>query len=337
MFYTGAMALRGVNLGGWLVAERWMTPELFRDVKADGEIALVRELGMEMAKKRLKKHRDEFITEQDITWIKKQGFDFVRIPVGYWLFEQTDDFIDGEAYLQHAFRWATKYKLGVVLDFHGLQGSQNGYDHSGQPGRVRLYRRNNKAAALKTLEYMCQRYGQQPSLLGIEVINEPKVRWCLGRLMSYYTQAYRIVARNSRGNVRIIVSDAFKPLRVARKLSRLGLGGRLVVDIHLYQVFSHHDIQLNLDGHIEKIQRDWNSLLTELKRYTDVMVGEWSAALPTQSYQGLPGGEAENAVHYYNVQRQVFHEHAWAECYWSYKAPGCGVWDYRSQLDFQQA
>ena len=119
-------ALRGVNLGGWLVAERWMTPELFADIEGDGEIALVNELGYEKARARLKKHRDTFIREEDFVTIKDQGFDFVRLPVGYWLFEETDDFIDGEDYIRRAFTWASQNHLGVVLDFHGLQGSQNG-------------------------------------------------------------------------------------------------------------------------------------------------------------------------------------------------------------------
>src|SRR6478736_6585410 len=114
-------ARRGINLGGWLVAERWMTPQLFAGVIEDGEIALVRELGYDEARRRLEMHRSSFITEKDFQWIAEHGFEFVRLPVGYWLFEETDDFIDGETYLRRAFEWATRYKLGVVLDFHGLQ------------------------------------------------------------------------------------------------------------------------------------------------------------------------------------------------------------------------
>ncbi len=84
-------ALRGINLGGWLVAERWMTQDLFRGVKGDDEYSLGWELGQEEASRRLKVHRDTFITQRDFRWIADQGFDFVRLPVGYWLLEDTEN------------------------------------------------------------------------------------------------------------------------------------------------------------------------------------------------------------------------------------------------------
>lgn len=325
-------ALRGINLGGWLVAERWMTPQLFEDVNGDGEIALVRELGYEMAKRRLTTHRDQFIREEDFQWIAEHDFDFVRLPVGYWLFQETADFIDGERYIRQAFEWAALYGLGVVLDFHGLQGSQNGQDHSGQVGKVRFYRPGNRHQALRTLEHMCKTYGAHEQLLGIELINEPKVRWFLWRLLRYYDKAYSLAEKHLRPDVKIIVSDGFKPLRMARALSRRGYGHRLVLDVHLYQVFGKADQHLTAEQHIYKVEREWSELLTTLSQYLPVLVGEWSAALPATAYAGH--GKSEQAVtgQYFKAQQICFDAGSWAHSYWSYKAPGGGVWDYRSGL-----
>lgn len=322
-------ALRGINLGGWLVAERWMTPSLFEGVKGDGEIALVQELGYEAARDRLKAHRDSFITEADFQWIAEHGFAFVRLPVGYWLFTKTDDFIDGEAYLQHAFEWARLHDLKIILDFHGLQGSQNGQDHSGQVGKVRLYRPGNRRSALETLEYMCRTYGAHEALLALEIINEPKVRWFLWRLLRYYDRAVAIAARYLAPTVQIIVSDAFKPARMARALSRRGYGSRVVLDIHLYQVFGKSEQELSVDQHLAIVNGEWRALLQELSAHLPVMVGEWSAALPRRADL-----ESRNAE-YFAAQRRVFDRVSWAHCYWSYKAPGCGAWDYRSRSEFQ--
>jgi len=329
-------ALRGINLGGWLVAERWMTPQLFDGVTGTGEIALVRELGYDDAHDRLVAHRETFITEKDFTWIAEQGFDFVRIPVGYWLFAQTDNFIDGEVYLTKAFEWAKRHKLGIVLDFHGLQGSQNGYDHSGQTGKVRLYRGSNTKDALSTLEYMAKTYGQDEALLAIELINEPKIRWFLWWLLRYYDRAYKIAEQYVRPEARIIVSDAFKPLRMARALSRRGYGDRLVLDIHLYQVFGKENLDLTLDQRIGKVKTEWAELLARLRRYQPVMVGEWSAALPANAYGSHNSSEVLGATRFYDAQLECFDTQAWAHSYWSYRAPGCGVWDYRSQPSFQR-
>lgn len=320
-----AKALRGINLGGWLVAERWMTPELFEGVANDGEIALVQELGRKEAHVRLTKHRDRFITETDFKHIADLGFDFVRLPVGYWLFEETDDFIDGEDYVSRAFAWAAQYRLGVVLDFHGLQGSQNGHDHSGQVGKVRFYRRINRGQALRTLTYMCKTYGKHEALMAIEIINEPKARWFLWRLLRYYDRAIAATERLLRPDVKIIVSDAFKPLRMARALSRRRYGSRVVLDVHLYQVFSERDQSLSFDEHIHVIENEWAPLLGKLMTKTPVLVGEWSAALPARADRAGRNHE------YYRAQQAVFDDLVWAHCYWSYKAPGNGAWDYRSQ------
>ena len=331
--YNGYMtkALRGINLGGWLVAERWMTPHLFQGVVNDGERALVRELGFNIAAERLKKHRDTYITEKDFEWIAAQGFDFVRLPVGYWLFAETDDFIDGETYLCQAFKWADIHGLGVVLDFHGLQGSQNGLDHSGEVGKVRAYRRRNRHQALDTLSYLCQTYGTHERLIGLEVINEPKVRWFLWRLLRYYDRAIAIAERSLRPDVKIIVSDAYQPLRLAQALSRRGYSSRVVLDVHLYQIFSEEDRLLSFQGHMKKVSQEWRKLLADVGHSMPVMIGEWSAALPTSAYDGQPETEAGDAAKYYRAQRELFDDHSWAHSYWSYKAPGSGVWDFSSQ------
>ena len=51
--------IKGVNLGGWLVLEKWMTPELFDGTEAEDEYHLLLELG-DKAESIIKKHRDTF-------------------------------------------------------------------------------------------------------------------------------------------------------------------------------------------------------------------------------------------------------------------------------------
>jgi len=319
------MALKGINLGGWLVAERWMTPALFEGVTGEGERAIGRELSLEAAKGRIDAHRRSFITEEDFRWIASHGFDFVRLPVGYWLFEEASGFVSGEEYVQKAFKWAQKHQLKVVLDFHGLQGSQNGQDHSGQVGKVRFYRRRQRKRALATVEYLTERYGHEPALLAIELINEPKARWYIYRLVRYYREAYRIAAANVRPDVKIIVSDAFQPIRLARALVRAKLGDQLVLDVHLYQLFSSEDQRMTLGQHIDKVQYEWKDLLLNVSGQVPVLVGEWSATLPSRVT--TPAACRQ----FYEAQINTFNETAWAHSYWSYKVPGGGSWSYRDQ------
>jgi glucan 1,3-beta-glucosidase len=325
-------ALRGINLGGWLIAEQWMTPHLFNDVINNGERALVQELGYQEAEMRLKKHRKSFITEADIAQIAKAGYDFVRLPVGYWLFEHTNRYVEGEVYVRHTFDWAEKHGLWVVLDFHGLQGSQNGYDHSGEQGKIRLYCRKNRRASLRTLEYLCKTYGQSEALIGLEVINESQIR--LGwydwwRVLRYYDHAVKLAERYLRPDTKIIVSDAFKPLKMARALSRRGYSSRVVLDIHLYQIFGEKYQPMTLAQHLEEADTKWSEVLTEASALMPVMIGEWSAALPAAAYTGIEQHKEVACAEYFLAQQNLFDETTWAHSYWSYKAPSSGVWDSR--------
>ncbi|MEO5691193.1 MAG: cellulase family glycosylhydrolase [Candidatus Saccharimonadales bacterium] len=326
--------LKGINLGGWLVAERWMTPDLFEGVQNDGEISLVRELGKDEAARRLDAHRGSFITKKDFMWIRQHGFDVIRLPVGYWLFEETPDFIDGEEYLKKAFQWADEYGLKVILDFHGLQGSQNGLDHSGRVGPVHMYWPWNKRKALQTLEYMCQTYGNEPALIGLEVINEPSDSWFLWRLMRYYDKAFTIAEQYLPRDCRIIVSDAFKPRTMAKRLLRKSYAHRIVLDIHLYQAHyldnDPHATPLTLNQHIDVVENEWSSLLEELSSNFEILVGEWSGALPSAAYKSIEGGELVGVGTYIHAQQKLYQQRAWAECYWTYKAPGLGIWDYHT-------
>jgi glucan 1,3-beta-glucosidase len=330
-------ALRGINLGGWLVAERWMTPQLFKGVRQDGESALVRELGRSEAKIRLEAHRQSFITEADFKWIKDQGFDFVRLPVGYWLFEPTDEFLEGEGYVQKAFDWAQKHGLRILLDFHGLQGSQNGYDHSGAPGKVRLYRRKHRRAALKTLGYLCETYGRSEVLIGLEIINEAQIR--LGwydwwRVLKFYDGAVRLAERHLRPETKIIVSDAFEPHKMARALARRGYSSRVLMDMHLYRMFGKKHLGMSHEKHMAAVKDEWTRELEEVSKTFSIMVGEWSAALPAAAYVTTGDEREVECIRYFLAQRDLFDERAWAHSYWSYKVLGGGVWDYRkiSQL-----
>ena len=72
--------LKGVNLGGWLVLERWMTPGLFKGTEARDEYDFMKTPG---AQEKLKKHHKEFIKEEDFQWMQGNGVNAVRIPIGY--------------------------------------------------------------------------------------------------------------------------------------------------------------------------------------------------------------------------------------------------------------
>jgi glucan 1,3-beta-glucosidase len=135
-FPFGKQPIRGVNLGGWLVLEPFITPSLFTATGVIDEWTLCASLGPAESKKVMDKHYATFYTEDDFKQIAEYGLNFVRIPIGYWAI----DVVDGEPfvpelswnYLLKGINWARKYGLRVLIDLHALPGSQNGWNHSGE-------------------------------------------------------------------------------------------------------------------------------------------------------------------------------------------------------------
>ena len=83
--------LRGTNLGNWLVREGYMFhfeggPQSAREIEA-----LANELlGPEAAEKFWKAYLDRYITRDDIQFLKRAGFNSVRIPIHYKYFESDE-------------------------------------------------------------------------------------------------------------------------------------------------------------------------------------------------------------------------------------------------------
>ena len=88
------MKVKGVNLGNWLVLEKWMSPALFAGTTAEDEYYLPRQLSKEVYEARIKIHRSEYITERDFVTIKSMGMEAVRIPVPYFIFGDREPFIE---------------------------------------------------------------------------------------------------------------------------------------------------------------------------------------------------------------------------------------------------
>ena len=116
--------IRGVNIGGWLVTEPWITPSLYDAAPeaAVDEWTFCETLGAEEAKARLSKHWETWINQDDFEKIAQAGMNHVRIPIGYWAVSKFEDepYVDGQLeYMDKAINWAREAGLKVLVDLHG--------------------------------------------------------------------------------------------------------------------------------------------------------------------------------------------------------------------------
>lgn len=329
-------AIQGVNLGGWLVLEKWLTPGLFAGSEAEDEYGLMLELGSR-AHDVLAVHRDSFVTEEDFVWIKGRGLEAVRLPVGYWVFDSYEPYVECLAYIDRAFEWAERYDLLVLVDLHAAPGSQNGWDHSGRKGDVRWHKNKaNIELSLWVLKQLAERYGSRKSLLGIEALNEPRWDVPMRTLFDYYERAYDVLEANLHDNAYIVFHDGFRPHEMASRLAGKGFRNT-VLDMHMYQVFSDEYIGMSLEEHIEHAAHQWSEQLATVSKSLPVIIGEWSASLGDDAFPASIASEQKRAGHlrYAKAQKKVF-DMTLGYFYWNYKAVDAGTWSLRDYPEYAQ-
>ncbi|TYZ67076.1 hypothetical protein PybrP1_013060 [[Pythium] brassicae (nom. inval.)] len=208
----GELKSRGVNLGGWLVAENWMTKEAdfwrgLSDQDAGGGeyTAITKARNPDTIRSNLDYHHSTFITEGEIRAIAEAGFNTVRVPVGYWIvgFDNNDPSgrAEWKAYTAGTIKyldaliqnWAKKYNVAVLISIHGAKGSQNGADHSSPsvPGQSYWSQyRENVDNTWAVSSFLAARYRYEDAFLGIGLLNEPSGTTNEGVLYQHYQDIY---------------------------------------------------------------------------------------------------------------------------------------------------
>lgn len=315
------MALRGVNLGGWLVAERWITPSLFEGIDARNEYQLSQ---TPKGAHRLRRHHKTFITEDDIKWLAEQGVELLRVPVGHWIFGDKTPYVAAIERLDWLIDVAKRHKLQVLICLHGAPGAQNAAEHSGS-GNQHHDRKwlKHTAAQQQTIEVLCKiadRYQQNATIWGIELLNEPEAGRFGLRLARFHRRAYRALTRHARKDTRIVFSDAFYPWLTTNTFWLMKKRAYpVIIDSHLYYCFGASK-KRSFTEQLTRVQYS-SRLLAWLSMMQPVMVGEWSGMLPYRV-------EADQTKEFVGSQVRAYSKSV-AACYWTYKTEDPGRWNYR--------
>jgi len=321
--------LRGVNLGGWLLLEKWMTPSLFKGIDAVDEFSFMKTTG---AVGKIDKHRREFITEADFKWLAGNGINAVRIPIGYWIIKDDKPYESGIKYLDWAVETAKKYNIFVLIDLHGAKGSQNGHDHSGKVGPSEWFKYSEyRKQTINVLEELVLRYKNDENVWGIELLNEPRIGLFHFKLRTFYKDAYKRLSATARPGMNIIFHDAFTP-RLMSGAIKGSTKYPVVMDIHLYQFTVLFPWLYNLESYFKKVQRR-SKLIDRLQKNQPVIIGEWSVTLSGKILDGrTKTQEKDTFKHHADLQLKAY-ENAAGWFYWTYKTEGRGIWHFRSLVE----
>ncbi|KAG9076861.1 hypothetical protein FS749_011316 [Ceratobasidium sp. UAMH 11750] len=301
----GTDVMRGVNLGGWLVLEPFISPALyepyqpsnpnFSGTQAIDEWTLCEAIAANKSSggvaKVLEDHYATFITEEDFAKIAGAGLNWVRIPIPYWAVEKFDDepFLERVSwkYFLKAIEWARKYGLRINVDLHTIPGSQNGFNHSGKRGQINwmhgvmgIANAQRSLNIIRTItEFISQdQYKDVVPFFG--VVNEAQTSQIgIDTITSFYIEMHDMM-RNITGLGKgpfISVHDGFQPLEQWQTF--LPGSDRIALDSHPYFAFADVLDSSPLAQQVKRPCARWASRFNgTLDAYGFAAAGEWSLA-----------------------------------------------------------
>ena len=171
--------IRGINLGNWLNPEGYMFG--FNKTSSARLIdqAFKEMVGPDFTNQFWKKFKDNYITREDIRYIRKTGMNTIRIPFHYKLF--TDEDYMGLSARQDGFQridslvaWCRESEIYLILDMHDAPGGQTGDnidDSYGYPWLMTS--EDSQKQFVEIWKKIADHYKNEPVILGYDLLNEP--------------------------------------------------------------------------------------------------------------------------------------------------------------------
>lgn len=312
--------IKGVNIGGWLVLEPWITPSLFYPFlgKNKNKIAMdmytfCETLGPFEANKRLLNHWFTWFTEEYIQILSKNGINLLRVPIGDWMYIPYGPFLkmdqgkntkctDGSIeMLDNLFILAEKYNMKVLLDLHGVKGSQNGFDNSGQSMDIEIInntfrhwdiRKANWIGSFdlesktypilneesirhsKTvLLYIIRKYYNYKMFYGLCVLNEPWEFTPELFLKGFYQDIFNIFTEYMSSDKVFVIHDSFRSI-IWEDFELMENYKNITILIDTHQYTAWNSPYESFDNLIHSTST-WQSPHSKYK----YLIGEWSLAI----------------------------------------------------------
>jgi aryl-phospho-beta-D-glucosidase BglC (GH1 family) len=209
--------LKGLNLGGWFVMEPWMCP-------ADSgglpdTYSIIQELdsrfGVATEQLLIQTYQSSWITTNDLDNITNGGFNCVRVPLWWGNFYSITNTTstgwrpDAFAELDWLVTNCASRGIYVVIDMHGVVGSQSTSDDTGQQN-LNAYWTNSldQGETAYMWSQIASHYCTNSAVAGYDLINEPDDAPNTAAVWSAYDSLYHIIRAIDTNHV-IIMEGTF--------------------------------------------------------------------------------------------------------------------------------
>ncbi|MGF1922929.1 MAG: glycoside hydrolase family 5 protein [Bacteroidia bacterium] len=173
------VVLKGTNIGNWLIPEGYMFK--FKDASSPRMINQVftELIGPDKTSAFWKKYLDNYITKEDIHYLKASGMNSIRIPFHYKMFT-TESYLGsnnpnrGFELLDRVIKWCKEVDLPVILDMHCAPGGQSGDNIDDSDGYPFLFENEeSQQLTIKIWATIAKHYRNETAVIGYDFLNEP--------------------------------------------------------------------------------------------------------------------------------------------------------------------
>ncbi|MDD3721191.1 MAG: cellulase family glycosylhydrolase [Lutibacter sp.] len=172
-----SLILKGTNLGNWLVPEGYMFK--MNQVNSPRKIdeMLYELVGPDSLQVFWNGYLNNYITHDDIKYLKSIGCNHIRLPFHYKMF--TDDLYMGERnvgfkYFDRLIDWCRQENMYVLLDMHAAPGGQTGDNIDDSYGYPYLFKSESSQDLMTEIWVeIAKKYKNDPVIIGYDIVNEP--------------------------------------------------------------------------------------------------------------------------------------------------------------------
>lgn len=171
--------IQGTNLGNWLNPEGYMFQLQKRASYRQINQAFAEMVGPDFTNWFWREFQENYITKEDIFYIKQTGMNSIRLPFHYKLFTNenymgSNDDQKGFEIFDRVIEWCREAGLYVILDMHDAPGGQTGDnidDSYGYPWLMES--KESQDLFVKIWQKIAEKYADEPVVLGYDLLNEP--------------------------------------------------------------------------------------------------------------------------------------------------------------------
>ena len=209
--------LRGLNLGGWFIMEKWMCP-LDSGSLPDTYSAITNldsRFGVATEQSLIHTYQTNWITTGDLNNITNAGFNCVRMPVWWGNFYSITNTTasgwrpDAFAVLDWLVTNCASRGIYVVIDMHGVVGGQSTSDDTGWENQNQYWTSSTDQSETAYMwTQIATHYNGNSAVAGYDLINEPDGAPSTAAVWVAYTNLYTTVQTADPSHI-IILEGTF--------------------------------------------------------------------------------------------------------------------------------